>query len=343
MRRAPRGSCDSHLHIIGPTDRFPLSASRSYTPCEASVEEYRRVQRTLGTERLVIVQASVHSTDNACMLDRATLRVRVPRGIAVIDPDVPDATPKRMDALGVRGVRFNRVTRGGLPLQAMVDVARRIAPLGWHVQLYVAGEQLAELRATLERLPVDVVLDHLAGLRPKRPRDHAARAALDGLLADGRTWIKLCGYRSSMQGHPFDDVGPIATKLVANHAGRCVWGTDGPHPAFERAMPHDGELLDALMRWAPNWRSNGASSSITRRVCTGSMPPAKLPQPTGNRHGHSSERIRQDERAGDGFRTGMGDARRPRRRRSADARCSVSATSSTTTSPRVFPGIIRGC
>lgn len=252
MRRAPRGSCDSHLHIIGPTDRFPLSASRSYTPCEASVEEYRRVQRTLGTERLVIVQASVHGTDNACMLDALQrFGFASARGIAVIDPDVPDATLERMNALGVRGVRFNRVTRGGPPLQAMVDVARRIAPLGWHVQLYVAGEQLPELRATLERLPVDVVLDHLAGLRPEWPRDDPARAALDGLLADGRTWIKLCGYRSSMQGHPFDDVGPIATELVANHADRCVWGTDWPHPAFERAMPHDGELLDALMRWAP--------------------------------------------------------------------------------------------
>ena len=30
-----------------------------------------------------------------------------------------------------------------------------------------------------------------------------------------------------------------------------VWGTDWPHPALTKAMPNDGDLLDALDDYAP--------------------------------------------------------------------------------------------
>ena len=255
---APPGSCDSHLHIIGPADRFPLSPNRSYTPSEASIADYRRVQAVLGTERLVIVQASVYGTDNACMLDALATFGANARGVVVIDSSVSEAELGRMHELGVRGVRFNMVTLGGPPLQQMIDVAARIAPLGWHVQLYADGERLAALLPALLRLPVDIVIDHLGGIKPDWPIDHPARRAVRTLLAGGRAWIKLCAYRSSTLNYPFDDIGATIVELVDAFPDRCVWGTDWPHPKFERAMPHDGELLDALMQWAPTEASQRA-------------------------------------------------------------------------------------
>jgi hypothetical protein len=39
----PAHACDCHLHIVGPADRYPLIAERSYMPVEAGIGEYQRV------------------------------------------------------------------------------------------------------------------------------------------------------------------------------------------------------------------------------------------------------------------------------------------------------------
>lgn len=95
---------------------------------------------TLGIERMVIVHPSVYGTDNRCSLDSmAELGRERCRMVAVVDERVGEAELKRMDRLGVRGVRFNLFNVGGPSRDALDIVARRIAPLGWHLQVYVAG------------------------------------------------------------------------------------------------------------------------------------------------------------------------------------------------------------
>ena len=37
---APSGACDTHAHILGPYDRFPLNENRSYTAPESTFEDY---------------------------------------------------------------------------------------------------------------------------------------------------------------------------------------------------------------------------------------------------------------------------------------------------------------
>lgn len=267
-KRAPPKSCDCHLHIIGPEDRYPLFAGRSYTPCDASIEAYEAIQRTLGTERLVVVQASVYGTDNTRTLDAlAHFGPTSSRGIVVVDADVDDATLARMHDAGVRGVRFNVVTRGGPPLAALREIAARIAPLGWHLQVYAEGDRLIEIAPLLRALPVEVVLDHMGGLHAGADESRPERRVVRDLLAGGRTWIKLCGYRASRRAYPFADIADLATDLVHDFPDRCVWGTDWPHPAFAGDMPHDGELLDALMQWAP-------TSDLQQRVLVDN--PARL-------------------------------------------------------------------
>jgi predicted TIM-barrel fold metal-dependent hydrolase len=230
---------------------YPYATKRGYTLPAALVPQYLAMIATLGIERMVIVHPSVYGTDNRCSLDSmAELGRERCRMVAVVDDRAEEAELKRMDGEGVRGVRFNLVNVGGPARDALAGVARRIAPLGWHLQVYVAGELLPELAPMLAALPLPVVVDHMGQIMTGWGLDHPAVGALGRLIDGGSGWVKLCGYRSSSAGYPFADVGLLARALIAGAAERCFSGTDWPHPNFARTMPDDGELLDVLAEWA---------------------------------------------------------------------------------------------
>jgi predicted TIM-barrel fold metal-dependent hydrolase len=250
--KAPPLSCDCHFHIFGPYDAFPLDAGRHYDPPAALIPAYRRVADALGIERMVIVQPSVYGTDNRATLDAARQfgldRARV---VAVVDSSISDDELRKLHEGGTRALRFNLVSGNGAPIEALETMARRIAPLGWHLQLYVSGAVLEAIAPQLAALPVEVVIDHMGGVKTADGVDAPGFQALLRLLGSGRAWVKLCGYRISSAGPPFDDVAPFARALFAAAPDRCVWGTDWPHPSLTEWMPEDGALLDLLGAWIP--------------------------------------------------------------------------------------------
>ena len=69
--KAPPGVTDTHFHIFGPEEKYPLVADRRFTPPDASVESYLHLHRTLGLSRAVLVQPSSYGTDNRRQLDAA--------------------------------------------------------------------------------------------------------------------------------------------------------------------------------------------------------------------------------------------------------------------------------
>lgn len=247
----PPLSCDCHFHIFGPFDRFPLDAGRAYTPPEASVEAYEAVAAGLGIERMVIVQPSPYGTDNRVTLDAVRrFGMARARAVAVIDDGFDDAALRALDAGGVRGVRFNLVSRNGTPEAQIEALARRIAPLGWHLQIYATGEKLAEMADSLARLPVAMMIDHIGGVPAARGTAHPQFQALLRLLDTGRAWVKLCGYRASSAGYPWDDVAANVQALARAAPERCVWGTDWPH-VETTPRPDAARLLDQFLTWVP--------------------------------------------------------------------------------------------
>jgi predicted TIM-barrel fold metal-dependent hydrolase len=54
-RTPPRGAIDSHAHIFGPLDRFPVAATRSYDVFELPAERYLEVLDGIGFARGVLV------------------------------------------------------------------------------------------------------------------------------------------------------------------------------------------------------------------------------------------------------------------------------------------------
>ena len=249
----PPNSCDSHSHIFGATDKYPFQENRSYTPPEASVEMYLAMLGTLGFQRLVIVQPSVYGTDNSCTRDAvAFLGVHRARGVAVVDENASATEMRSLHDAGFRGTRFNTQAKGGVSLDRLRALAAKIAPFGWHIQIFHDGTRLPELEDVIKGLPVDVVIDHMGQVMTEYGTQHPGFQCLLRLLDTGRVWVKLTGQRMSSEGPPFADLAPFAKALVARAPERCVWGTDWPHPDTTSYMPDDGEMIDLLPAWVPD-------------------------------------------------------------------------------------------
>lgn len=243
----PKGATDCHSHVILPEEDHPFVANRSYTPPPATLAQYKALHARLGIERAVIVQPSVYGTDNQVTLDAIAGYGPNCRGIAVVEADAPMAELERLNAGGIRGARINMLFAGGIGLEDLEPLARRIAALGWHFQLLIDGPTLVDLEARLANLPVPVVIDHMGHVQAREGLNQPGFRALQRLVARGNTWVKLSGnYRMSSQRPYFEDVVPFAKALIAENPNQMVWGTDWPHPALKDFMPDDGALVDAL-------------------------------------------------------------------------------------------------
>lgn len=243
----PPGACDAHCHVFGPGDRFPYAPERRYTPPDAPKEKLAALHRHLGLSRAVLVQASVHGTDNRAMLHAIAWSKGAWRGVAMVGADVTERELEQLQAGGVRGVRFNFVRHlGGAPDPKVVEaVVARIAPLGWHLQLHLDAEDIGAYRDFLDRLPVPFIIDHMGRVEARHGLEQRPfRGLLDLMKTNERAWVKVSGpERISSAGKPFHDAMPFARALIEAAPDRVLWGTDFPHPNV-KWMPNDGELVD---------------------------------------------------------------------------------------------------
>ena len=251
----PPNACDAHCHIFGPGDRFPFSADRTYTPPDAGIEMFERLQEGLGLWRAVFVQASCHGTDNAAMVDALVRGRGRYAGVAMVDDGVTDAQIGALHDAGVRGTRFNFVAHlGGAPdLDEYWRIVHRVAAFGWHIVLHFDAKDLASYADLLDAMPTPYVIDHMARVDATAGLDQEPFQQLLRLMADERCWVKISGAERLTAGGapPYDDVTPYARALIAAAPDRVLWGTDWPHPNV-RHMPDDGDLLDHLADFAPD-------------------------------------------------------------------------------------------
>ena len=177
------------------------------------------------------------------------------RGVAVPEPGMSLAGLQDWHALGVRGVRINLSLGMGPGADDIEPIARRVADLGWHLQLLMPIEQLLAMAPLLLRLPVDLVFDHFARLTPKQGCQHPAHALLLELLAGGRAWLKLSGgYLVSALGSSEDPaLHALARSFIDAAPDRLLWGSDWPHASASAGLhplPDDAHQIDALAQWA---------------------------------------------------------------------------------------------
>jgi 2-pyrone-4,6-dicarboxylate lactonase len=249
----PNGAVDTHAHVIGAPPEHPFVAARSYTPPAASPSSYLRMLDATGMRYGVLVQVSVHGTDNRLLLQTVAAHRSRLRGIAVMPLGLPSREYEAARSGGIVGLRLNVLYGGGIGLESLADYAALARELGWHLQLLVGLRQLAALAPRLSRLPVPFVVDHMGHFAVREiPPNHPAFETLAHLVRDG-AWVKLSGaYRLSQRAPSYEDTIAYAQRLLEVGPARCLWGSDWPHVAHWGPAINVGDLLDLLGRWVPD-------------------------------------------------------------------------------------------
>jgi predicted TIM-barrel fold metal-dependent hydrolase len=249
----PDGACDCHHHIYDL--RWAYAPTAVLRPPPATAADYRRLQARIGTGRSVAVTPSTYAFNNECTADFLKQQGVCAVGVAVVPPDVDDATLKNLHATGFRGVRLNIGAGNPLGPDAMMPLARRIAPLGWHLQFNLTAPLYVEHQDMILKLPVTVVVDHMAGIPGQDGVKSPAYAALRRFIDAGKTWVKLSGPDSGSKSGPpgYADRIAIARALVTAVPERCVWGSNWPFPSSApNNRPDPVLMLDLVKTWAPD-------------------------------------------------------------------------------------------
>ncbi|PWS38911.1 2-pyrone-4,6-dicarboxylate hydrolase [Falsiroseomonas bella] len=243
----PAGAVDCHHHVY---DAAAPIAPGGRPHATATLADHARLLARLGVQRHVLIQPSTYGFDNSlhlAALEQAGERARM---VAVVPPDAKPADLRVMAAKGVRGARANLVSGPPLTAADVAPLAKRLADVGWHLQVFMTAAMIADLADVLRAAPCDVVFDHFALLPLRDWAAHPAWCVVMDRLQAGTGWVKFSSPYALDQADPFA-VRDLARALVRSAPDRMLWGTNWPHPNAT-AMPDDAALLDALTDWAPD-------------------------------------------------------------------------------------------
>ncbi|WP_233858307.1 amidohydrolase family protein [Paraburkholderia sp. HD33-4] len=251
--KMPPNATDCHHHIYDHS--YPWAPEATLKPGNATVADYRQLQNRIGTSRNVIIQPSSYGIDNRLLLAAIAQFDGRARGVAVVNTSVTQAQLAELHKGGVRGIRFNLAPPGTTTLEMVKPLAKRIAAMGWHIQVNAPAAYLLDARGTWYDLPCPVVFDHLAHIPEPDAVHHPAFQMVSELLVSGKAFVKLTGfYNDTKVGPPnYSDSVAVAAAYAQAAPDRVLWGSDWPHPTEQplNRIPDDALLANLLMVVVP--------------------------------------------------------------------------------------------
>jgi predicted TIM-barrel fold metal-dependent hydrolase len=235
---------------------FPLHPYHPYRPKKADLNDLLIFHRKLGIAHSCLIAFSVYHTDNSSILDGLRRLDGKARAVVCIDPDTTtDNEIQELHQAGARAIRLNLKTRGQrLDKAGYEDLlrknAKRIAPFGWAIQLYVSLDQIALLTGIVPTLGVPIIIDHIGHPNPVAgpvQLQKGYRELMD-LLRLEQVWTKLSGtYRfEGLVG--LED---YVREILSTAPDRVVWASDWPHsggvaanPGGDRNIPQEYRKID---------------------------------------------------------------------------------------------------
>lgn len=231
---------DCHAHVY---QRVAPAARARYVPDHAApLSDWLSLQQRNGICGGVIVQVSFLGTNNSQMLQALSgLNRKRFAGIAVTEPDVPEAALAALAEGGVKGVRWNLVAGAPIPDLAsfvMRHLIDNLRALDMHIEIQLESDRLARILPDLAELKLPVVIDHMGLPQSPSPNDEPWLNALESLSQRDNLYVKLSApYRGVADPRAHRD-----HLLALLPAERFVWGSDWPHTRHEAEADYAGLL-----------------------------------------------------------------------------------------------------
>jgi len=251
----PQGSCDSHVHIFGHLDQYPMALDRTYTPIEASVRDLQNHLKSLDLTRTVLIQPSVYGEDNRCMITALAELKDTARGVAVLPIGIGFEELAHFHIHRVRGVRLNIASRHNPQdpwtvsklqqeisswtekLSAMskssltmeYDTTTITCP--WHIQVFCEPSLLTEAFLPMLQNSTKLVIDHVGLMTPKNLRQSKMIDQLLKILVDGQHFMKLsASYRlQCISERESNNLSAFVNLLTSACPDQLLWASDWPH------------------------------------------------------------------------------------------------------------------
>ncbi|BBD91049.1 amidohydrolase family protein [Staphylococcus caprae] len=220
---------DAHFHMIN--FDYPVKENNGYLPPEFKEKDYKVWQEDLNIIGGAIVSGSFQEFDQEYLIHALETLNGQFVGTTQLPISTPDEVIKKLNELGIRGVRFNVKRGGSEDLKHLKSFAHRVYNLvGWHTELYIESKKLNEIKEILLELPL-VSIDHL-GLTNEGFED------LKELVEQG-VYVKATGFGRI-------EVEPIQTmrELMDINPDVLMFGTDLPSTRAKRPFnKSDIELI----------------------------------------------------------------------------------------------------
>lgn len=260
---------DNHCHVFvdDALPTTPLVGGAAYEPPHVDVYAHAAHLAAVGCDLGVLVQPSAYGQDHRCLLSALGRRPDRLRGVVCVPTGTPEEQLAQMHGLGVRGTRLQDGFPGGVPVQALVEVGRMVAPFGWHLEVWSdMGRHVDWLGDAIRRCPVPVVLDHLGYLPSDVGLDAPAVKLMLELLAEDQIWVTMSGVERLLpQGtdpaapdfvdtwrRHLEAIDERVRALVAVRPQNLLWGSDWPHVGLRVPAPDGAEARARLDRWVPD-------------------------------------------------------------------------------------------
>lgn len=251
----PKGTIDTQMHMYLPG--FPQQAGGPPVPeGTPGPQEYCRLMRWLGIDRVVITQGNAHQRDNGNLIACLKAVGSEARGVAVITRQTSLDELQELTEAGVVGARIMDLPGGAVDLSHLEEVDSLSQELGWCIAVQFDGSHILDHEERLAAVKSRWILDHhgkfFAGVTPDSPQI----AAVKRLIDKGNCWFKFAGcYESSRFGGPdFEDIATVARVIAEYAPDRIIWGTNWPHNNAKTTeeYPDDADLLDTVLSWLPS-------------------------------------------------------------------------------------------
>ena len=256
------GGWDCHAHLFGPYARFPLAEDRSYTPPEALEAQYLALLARLGLSHGVLVHPSAYGNDYSLIFHALAAQPQW-RGVLVAQKDRIAMLPGLRER-GVRALRYSHRSgaganfAGSAAFDDLLAMAGALAGAALHAELWTDCKVLPDIAPALRKLPVPLVIDHMAMFDVNAGIDDPGFRELLSLLETGKVWVKMCAYRNLLTAGNQDLGEPFHKALLKANPDRLLWGSDWPHLRVTPA-PDTAGLLAMFKRWT-------ASDALVSRI-----------------------------------------------------------------------------